>query len=147
MLGGAVSGAMQVRGRISVWPAGQDSPGWIALPRPPRCASALCDASRTPPRPRTASEQRMKAPTEFGCANLPFVAAAGNPLRWKCARRGNEDDGAECVSAASATTRAHSGAHATADDVREDAQRSADESNRATSERTGDCAAHRVQFP
>src|SRR6185437_9167732 len=35
MLGGVPSGAMQRRGRISVSPGGQLSPGWMALPRPP----------------------------------------------------------------------------------------------------------------
>src|SRR4051794_37739942 len=44
MLGAGNSGAMQLRGRISVVPGGHSSPGWIevALPRPP---------PRPPPRP------------------------------------------------------------------------------------------------
>src|SRR6185437_3666848 len=35
MLGGVPSGAMQRRVRIAVSRGGQDSPGWIAFPRPP----------------------------------------------------------------------------------------------------------------
>jgi hypothetical protein len=36
MLGGGSSGAMQLRGRISVVPSGHASPGWIVVTEPPR---------------------------------------------------------------------------------------------------------------
>src|SRR5438477_7967560 len=35
MLGAGSSGAMQLRGRISVVPGGQASPAWMGVPRPP----------------------------------------------------------------------------------------------------------------
>ncbi len=43
MLGGALCGARQLRGRISVVPGGHDSPGRIAVPRPPGARPAVAE--------------------------------------------------------------------------------------------------------
>src|SRR5438270_13532008 len=85
MLGAGRSGAMQLRGRISVVPSGQLSPGWIAVTgRPPRAPGRpVCECAapvrieRTLTATRT-DAPRMKTPGRTECGNLPLGQRDGN---------------------------------------------------------------------
>src|SRR5262245_54424072 len=88
MLGTGPSGPMQLRGRISVVPGGQDSPGWICVPRaPPGPRFDGCDCwamSGVPTNSAAASEMtdlsRMSGSERCGSAICRAEIDAGTPL-------------------------------------------------------------------
>src|SRR5436190_14735811 len=91
MLGAANSGAMQLRGLISVVPAGHDSPGWIGVPRPPPrpprpfvCwASSGSERTSAALKPAKTSTLRMKAPDDGNEESCPPRDARGTPVYMK----------------------------------------------------------------